>query len=223
MKIYKLSEFAKLINRSESTLRDWDRKGVLKPHRVTPGGHRMYSENQLRQLLGLPSLEDSDETIEPRKVIGYCRVSTRKQKDDLERQVEYVKSYMCAKGYSFELITDVGSGINYQKPGLTTLLQRIMRKEVDKVVILYKDRLVRFGFELIQIVCEEFNTAIEIIDQTEKAQEQELIEDMIQIVTVFSCRLQGKRANKAKKLLKEVKQYEEELKEQECQMYEDSN
>lgn len=220
MKIYKLSEFAKLINRSESTLRDWDRKGVLKPHSVTPGGHRMYSENQLRQLLGLPSLEDSNETIKPRKVIGYCRVSTRKQKDDLERQVEYVKSYMCAKGYSFELITDIGSGINYQKPGLTTLLQRIMRKEVDKVVILYKDRLVRFGFELIQTVCEEFDTAIEIVDQTEKTQEQELVEDMIQIVTVFSCRLQGKRANKAKKLLKEVKQYEEELKEQECQMYE---
>lgn len=223
MKIYKLSEFAKLINRSESTLRDWDRKGVLKPHSVTPGGHRMYSEKQLRQILGLPSLEDSNESIKPRKVIGYCRVSTRKQKDDLERQVEYVKSYMCAKGYSFELITDIGSGINYQKPGLTTLLQRIMRKEVDKVVILYKDRLVRFGFELIQTVCEEFDTAIEIIDQTEKTQEQELVEDMIQIVTVFSCRLQGKRANKAKKLLKEVKQYEEELKEKKYQMHEDSN
>ena len=183
----------------------------------------MYSEKQLRQILGLPSLEDSNESIKPRKVIGYCRVSTRKQKDDLERQVEYVKSYMCAKGYSFELITDIGSGINYQKPGLTTLLQRIMRKEVDKVVILYKDRLVRFGFELIQTVCEEFDTAIEIIDQTEKTQEQELVEDMIQIVTVFSCRLQGKRANKAKKLLKEVKQYEEELKEKKYQMHEDSN
>ena len=223
MKLYKLSEFAKLIQRSESTLRDWDRKGVLKPHSLTPGGHRMYSEKQVQQFLGLPDVKESEVTANPRKVIGYCRVSTRKQKDDLERQIEYVKSYMCARGYSFEIITDVGSGINYSKSGLTTLLQRVMRKEVDKVVILYKDRLVRFGFELIETVCQEFNTEIEIIDQTEKTQEQELVEDMIQIITVFSCRLQGKRANKAKKILKEVKVYEQKIKEQEHQMHEDSN
>lgn len=215
MKFYKLPEFAKLINRSESTLREWDRKGVLKPQCLTPGGHRMYSEEQLNEFLGLKPHLPKNEILKPKVIVGYCRVSTKKQKDDLERQIEYVKTYMLAKGYQFEMITDIGSGINYQKTGLTTLLQRIMRKEISKVVILYKDRLVRFGFELIETVCQEFGTEIEIIDQTEKTQEQELVEDMIQIITVFSCRLQGKRANRAKKILKEVKDCEKEIEKQE--------
>ncbi|MDK0859267.1 IS607 family transposase, partial [Clostridium perfringens] len=76
--------------------------------------------------------------------------------------------------------------------------------EVDKIVVLYKDRLIRFGYELIENICEKYGTTIEIIDNTEKTEEQELVEDLIQIVTVFSCRLQGKRANKAKKMIKEL-------------------
>ncbi|MBI5978855.1 IS607 family transposase, partial [Clostridium perfringens] len=75
---------------------------------------------------------------------------------------------------------------------------------VDKIVVLYKDRLIRFGYELIENICEKYGTTIEIIDNTEKTEEQELVEDLIQIVTVFSCRLQGKRANKAKKMIKEL-------------------
>lgn len=75
---------------------------------------------------------------------------------------------------------------------------------MEKVVILYKDRLLRFGYELIETICEKYGTSIEIIDNTEKTEEQELVEDLIQIVTVFSCRLQGKRANKAKKMIKEL-------------------
>ena len=80
----------------------------------------------------------------------------------------------------------------------------ITNSEVEKVVVLYKDRFVRFGFELIENLCEKFGTAIEVIDSTEKTEEQELVEDLIEIVTVFSCRLQGKRANKAKKMIKEL-------------------
>ncbi|MDK0809119.1 IS607 family transposase, partial [Clostridium perfringens] len=76
--------------------------------------------------------------------------------------------------------------------------------EVDKIVVLYKDRLIRFGYELIENICEKYGTTIEIIDNTEKTEEQELVEDLIQIVTVFSCKLQGKRANKAKKMIKEL-------------------
>ncbi|MDK0710490.1 IS607 family transposase, partial [Clostridium perfringens] len=76
--------------------------------------------------------------------------------------------------------------------------------EVDKIVVLYKDRLIRFGYELIENICEKYGTTIEIIDNTEKTEEQELVEDLIQIVAVFSCKLQGKRANKAKKMIKEL-------------------
>ena len=111
---------------------------------------------------------------------------------------------MYAKGYSFEIISDIGSGINYNKKGLNQLIDMITNSEVEKIVILYKDRLIRFGYELIENLCNKYGTTIEIIDNTEKTEEQELVEDMIEIVTVFSERLQGKRANKAKKMIKEL-------------------
>ena len=111
---------------------------------------------------------------------------------------------MIARGYSFDVITDIGSGINYNKKGLNQLIDMITNSEVEKVVILYKDRLLRFGYEIIKNLCNKYGTTIEIIDNTEKTEEQELVEDLIQIVTVFSCQLQGKRANKAKKMIKEL-------------------
>lgn len=139
-----------------------------------------------------------------KKVIGYCRVSSHKQKDDLERQVKHVRNYMIAKGYQFEIIKDVGSGINYNNKGLNQFLDLVTNSQVQKIVVLYKDRLVRFGFEWIEKLSEKFGTEIEIIDSTEKTEEQKLVEDLIQIVTVSSFRLQGKRANKAKKMIKEL-------------------
>ncbi|WP_026894390.1 IS607 family transposase [Clostridiisalibacter paucivorans] len=199
MKYYSIGEFADKIGKSIQTLRNWDKKGTLKPSHVTEGGTRYYSQKQLNHFLGLKGEEQLD-----KKVIGYCRVFSNKQKDDLERQVENVKTYMIAKGYQFEVITDIGSGINYNKKGLNKLIDMVTNSEVDKIVILYKDRLVRFGFELIKNLCDKYGTTIEIIDNTEKTEEQELVEDLIQIVTVFSCRLQGKRANKAKKMIKEL-------------------
>ena len=111
---------------------------------------------------------------------------------------------MIARGYQFDIIQDIGSGINYNKKGLSQLIDKITNGELDKVVILYKDRLIRFGYELIENLCNKYGTEIEIIDNTEKTEEQELVEDLIQIVTVFSCRLQGKRANKEKKMIKEL-------------------
>ena len=194
LKILTVAEFSKAIGKSPGTLRNWDNSGKLVPHHKTEAGTRYYSI-----VLNYPK-----ENPKNRKIIGYCRVSTKKQKDDLERQVESVKSFCIARGYQFEIIEDIGSGINYDKKGLKKLIRMITLGEVEKVVVLYKDRLVRFGFELIQNICDDFNTEIEIIDNSPKTDEQELVEDMIQIVTVFSCRLQGKRANKAKKLIKEM-------------------
>ena len=114
-----------------------------------------------------------------------------------------------AKGQPFEIISDIGSGINYKKKGLQDLLRRISQNQVEKVVVLYKDRLLRFGFELIEYIASLYNCEIEIIDNTEKSEQQELVEDLVQIITVFNCKLQGKRANKAKKLIRELMQQEE--------------
>ena len=198
MKYYSIGEFAKEIGKTIQTLRNWDKKNILKPSHVTQGGTRYYSQEQLNHFLGLKSEKQIN-----KKIIGYCRVSSHKQKDDLERQIENVKTYMYAKGYQFEIITDIGSGINYNKKGLNQIIDMVTNSEVEKIVVLYKDRLIRFGYELIENLCNKFGTIIEIIDNTEKTEQQELVEDLVQIITVFSCKLQGKRANKARKLVKE--------------------
>lgn len=197
--LYSIGKFSKETGISISTLRRWDKENIYKPTFVTEGGTRYYSEDQLNTIIS-----GSSEINKSKKIIGYCRVSSQKQKDDLERQVENVKTYMLAKGYSFEIITDIGSGINYNNKGLNKLLDMVSNNQVDKIVIMYKDRLVRFGYELLDNICMKHNTTIEIIDNTERTEEQELVEDLIQIITVFSCRLQGKRAHKAKKILKEL-------------------
>ena len=199
MKNYSIGEFSKIAGVSIQTLRDWHKKGDLIPSYISSGGTRYYCTDQLNLLLGIQKQEKDN-----KKVIGYCRVSSNKQKDDLKRQVENMTIYLLAQGNPFEIITDIGSGINYKNKGLNRLLDKVIDKKVDKIVLLYKDRLVRFGFELIENVCSKFNTEIEIIDTTKKTEEQELVEDLIQIVTVFSCRLQGKRANQAKKMIKEL-------------------
>lgn len=195
--MYSINKFSKLVNVTPQTLRNWHKSGRLIPFKFSGNGYRYYSEEQLQQFLNVKTIN--------KIVIGYCRVSSNKQKDDLLRQIENVKLYMYSKGYQFEILTDIGSGINYNKKGLLDLLNKVLNKKVSKVVILYKDRLVRFGFELIENICKLYDTEIEIIDNTDKTGEQELVEDLIQIVTVFSCKLQGKRSSKTKELLKELK------------------
>ena len=207
-KYYSIHKFSKIIGVSAQPFRHWDNNGKLHPHHTTPSGYRYYSEEQLNQVMNIKP--DNN-----RITIGYCRVSSHKQKDDLERQIDNVRTYLLAKGQPFEIISDIGSGINYKKKGLQELIKRICQNQVDKVVILYKDRLLRFGFELVEYIALLHHCEIEIIDNTEKTEQQELVEDLVQIITVFSCKLQGKRANKAKKLVKELIQENKDGKEPE--------
>ena len=196
-KCYSINEFSKILGVSAQTLRNWDKNGKLHPHHTSSNGYRYYSHEQLNQVMNIkPNLD--------RIVIGYCRVSSNKQKDDLERQIENMKLYLTAQDKPFEIISDIGSGINYKKKGLRELIKRISQNKVEKVVVLYKDRLLRFGLELIEYMASLYNCDIEIIDNTEKSEQQELVEDLVQIITGLSCKLQGKRANKARKLVKEL-------------------
>ena len=196
---YSIHEFSKILGVSAQTLRNWDKNGKLHPHHTTASGYRYYSQEQLNEVLHIKPKND-------RITIGYCRVSSKKQKDDLERQVENVRTYLLAQGQPFEIICDIGSGINYKKKGLQELIKRISENKVEKVVILYKDRLLRFGFELVEYLALLHHCEIEVIDNTEKTQQQELVEDLVQIITVFSCKLQGKRAHRAKKMIQELVQ-----------------
>lgn len=197
--MYSIGKFANKTGISMSTLRRWDKEDKLNPAFVSDGGTRYYSEEQLSELLGKPRVQ-----VKEKITIGYCRVRSYKQKDDLERQVNHVKTYMIARGYQFEIFTDIGSGINYNNENLNKIIDMVTNNQVDKIVVLYKDRLVRFGFELIENICKKYGVQIEIIDNTEKTEDQELVEDLIQIVTVFSARLQGRRAHKAKKMIEEL-------------------
>jgi len=122
MKYYTINEFSKILNVSAQTLRNWDNKNKLKPHHTSTNGYRYYSQEQLNQVLNIkPNIN--------RKVIGYCRVSSNKQKDDLVRQVENMKLYLTSQGKPFEIIQDIGSGINYQKKGLKQLIKLISQGE----------------------------------------------------------------------------------------------
>ncbi len=197
MELISIGKFAKRVGLTPTTLRRMHDTGELIPCHVSKGGTRYYSTEQLDKFLNSNQAE--------KKVIGYCRVSTPAQKDDLKTQVENVKTYMYARGYQFEIIEDIGSGINYQKKGLKELLSQIDNHEVSKVVILYKDRLVRFGYEMIEYLCQINGVEIEIIDNTEYSKEQELTDDLIQVITVFANRLYGQRSKKTKKLIDGVK------------------
>ena len=198
MVLMSIGKFAKELGVTPEHVRTMHRTGEVIPARISEKGTRYYSEEQLREL------KNTQFSQREERVGAYCRGSTKSQKDELEKQVENVKSYMYAKGYSFEVITDIGSGINYKNKGLQELISLIDSNQVTKVVILYKDRLVRFGFELIQLLCELHDVEIEIIDNSEHSKEEELTEDLIQIVTLFANRLYGSRSKKTKTLIERV-------------------
>ncbi len=198
MQLISIGKFAKKVGLTTASLRRMHQSGECIPYHITKGGTRYYSLDQLKDF----STADKKEKL----VIGYCRVSTSFQKNDLETQINNVKSYMYAKGYNFEIISDIGSGINYKKKGLQELLDKINDQKISKIIVLYKDRLIGFGFELIEYLCKINNIEIEIIDNTKQSKEQELSDDLIQIVTVFANQLYGQCSKKTKQLINGVKQ-----------------
>lgn len=181
------------------TLRNWNRNGKLLPSYTKSNGYRYYSEESIQEFLDIkPKVKTK------LRVVGYARVSSKKQKDDLERQIDNLSTILKSKYKEFEIIKDIGSGINYDKPGLKELIRRIDKHEVDIIVVLYKDRLLRYGYELVEYFAKLNNVEIVVLDKVSKTSDQELVEDLIQIITVFSCKLQGRRRKKTKELLDNV-------------------
>ena len=174
------------------TIQKWDKQGKIRVVR-TPGGRRRIPESEIRRLQGEKGI---------RSVIGYARVSSNTQKDDLERQVEYLRQ----RGVR-EVVTDIGSGLNEKRRGFLRLLDRVLHNEVDKVVVLYEDRLTRFGFDTLKKVFEAHGTTIEVLNQTDaKPPQQELVEDLITIISHFSGKLYGMRSHKQKEVVKRAKE-----------------
>lgn len=188
-----IGEASKILGVAVSTMRRWEAEGRLIPER-TVSGHRRYDREALL------NFKYHKENV--KLTIGYCRVSSSDQREDLARQIKTVSDYCAAKGYQFKIIEDLGSGLNYNKKGLKELIELICHKEVERVVINYKDRLIRFGFEIIEQLCLINDVDIEVINYSEdKNYEEELVEDVLSVITVFSARLYGSRSHKIKKIV----------------------
>lgn len=198
-RLMSISEAAKVAGVAPGTLRRWEREGKIKPER-TAGGDRRYTLEMLRPHIVRRSPNN-------KKTLAYARVSSRDQKDDLERQKRMLELYCASQGWQFEVIADLGSGMNYHKKGLKKLLSLILNREVNRLVLTHKDRLLRFGAELVFAICEEKQVEVVVINQgDEPSFEEELAKDVLEIITVFSARLYGSRSHKNKKLIESMQE-----------------
>ena len=198
MKYYSAKTVTKILGVTAQTLRNWDKEDKLKPTYVKSNGYRYYSEESIL------AYTQERKTKKNLNVIGYTRVSSKKQKDDLERQKENIEKYLKEKYEHYEIIEDIGSGINYNKPGLLKLIEKINKKEVDVIVVLYKDRLLRFGFELVEHFASLNNVKIEVLDKIDKTQDEELVEDLLEIISDTQKKLKGNNKKQIKEQLEEM-------------------
>ncbi|GGA51909.1 IS607 family transposase [Okeania sp. KiyG1] len=196
-----VSEAAKLLGVSTKTIRRWDTEGRIKSIR-TEGGHRRFT---ITDLIG--NKQDNSLTV------AYARVSSHEQKDELERQKIVLQAYCAKQGWSFEVISDLGSGLNYRKKGLIKLIKLICSEQVERLVLTHKDRLLRFGSDLIFTLCEIFATEVVIINRSEDSTfEEVLAPDVIEIITAFSARLYGSRSSKNQQIVQQLKEVADQLK-----------
>ncbi len=190
-----ISEASIYLGVSCCTLRRWDKSSKLIPDSLTPGGHRRYSLSNLKSFLGVVTEGEN------KKVIAYSRVSSHDQKEDLKRQSLVLNRY-CTKEFSgHEVIEDLGSGMNYKKKGLKKLMMLILSGKVSDIVLTHKDRLLRFGSELIFLICKFFGIRVHIIHEDRNLTDEQLLAfDVLEIITVFSARLYGKRSHTNRKV-----------------------
>ena len=164
--MYKPKEMAELLGVSVPTLQRWDREGVLKAHR-TPTNRRYYTKEQYLKYINEP-IENQ------RKVIGYLRVSSRNQIDDLENQKQLIKQFCNAKGIVVDdYMTDIGSGLNYKRKNWNKLLDQVMNNEIEIIYITYEDRFTQFGYEWFENLCHKHNTKIVILNDKDSSSQQE--------------------------------------------------
>ena len=198
-KIYTPSQFANMINVTVKTLQRWDRKNILIAHR-TITNRRYYTHTQYCEYMGIEIKNNK------KKSVAYCRVSNRNQSDDLLNQAQFISSYIKENGLILdEIITDIGSGLNFKRKNWNKLLDDCIDGKIDKIYVSYRDRFVRFGFDWFDnFLRSHCKTELVVINNVTTSPEEELIADLISIIHVFSCRIYGLRkyAAKIKKAIK---------------------
>ena len=185
MNVYKPSELASKLKVSKETLRLWAEQGKIKTTK-TDGGHRRY-------------IYDEIDKKQQKVNFIYTRVSSKKQQQDLQRQIKFLQKLYP----KYTVISDISSGLNFHRRGLNKILAAVLTGTVGEIVVAYRDRLCRFGFELIERVLQSNNGKIVVLDREETTVEKEFVSDIISIITVFSSRLYGSRSHSLKKKIKE--------------------
>ena len=200
---YKPKDFAELLGVSVKTLQRWDREGILKANR-TPTDRRYYTYDQYLQFKGINIEYDK------RKVVINARVPTKNQRDDLQDQTAFLRQFCNARGMIVDqCIEDYGSGLNYNRRKWNGLLDEVMEQKVKTIVITHKDRFIRFGYDWFERFRMKFHTTILVVNNEELSPQEELVQDIISILDVFSCRLYGLR--KYKKQIEKDEEIAEEL------------
>ena len=189
-----IGEAAKLLGVSVQALRNWEVEGKIMPSHRTPGGQRM---SDLAELLGVNDLTYP--------TLAYARVSSSDQKKDLERQHAVLEAFCDKNGWQTEIIRDLGSGMNYNNQGLGRLLELMVHGQMSRLVITHKDRLLRFGAEIVFRICELKGIEVVIINKSKQPSfEEELTRDVMEIMTVFCANLYGRRSHTSKKMAEEI-------------------
>jgi predicted site-specific integrase-resolvase len=191
----KAKEAAKHYNTSVSNLRKWAREGSI-PTETTPKGHYTYIIPVVSTpIISTPIIQSSTSDIPFPKEIIYARVSSRKQSDDLKRQSRYLSTFYP----NYHLIADIGSGINFKRKGFKTILEQLIKGNIKKVVVAYKDRFTRFGFDYFQWMFQQYGAVLESLDQEDLDSREDLLSDLMEVITVFTARYHGRRKYKTGK------------------------
>lgn len=189
---YKPKDFAELLNVSVKTLQRWDRENVLVAKR-TPTNRRYYTYDQYLEFKGINNSEGT------KKTIIYTRVSTNNQKDDLKNQIKFLMDFANSKGIIIdETIEDIGSGLNYNRKKWNKLIEMCMESKIKTIMVTHKDRFIRFGFDWFEKFLSKYGVSIVVVNNELLSPQEELVQDIISILHVFSCRIYGMRKYKKK-------------------------
>ena len=203
---YKPNEFATMVGVSVKTLQRWDNEDILKAFR-TPSNRRYYTNQQYMEYIG-KTISDKD----TRKTIIYTRVSSSNQKDDLKNQVDFLKQYANAKGIIVdEVFEDISSGLNYNRKKWNKLLEDCILGLIKIIIISHKDRFIRFGFDWFERFLKSNGVELIIVNNESMSPQEEMIQDLISIIHVFSCKIYGLRKYK-KKIIEDVEICSKDLK-----------
>ena len=208
-----ITQLAKILNVHVVTIRNWEREGNSPiPVRRTQGNQRRYLGKDVKQYLDLASSPTPNKSN--KKTILYARVSSHEQKADLATQIGLLSLYASSQGFQYEVLSETLSGLNFNRPKFNQLLKMIKNDELERIIVSHRDRLMRFGYEMFESICQMHHVQIVTLDQSEQELEKELLEDFISLINSFSEKIYGKQSYKNKKIIEILQETDSDVREE---------